>query len=78
MNIEDIKQRLEAATPGPWVMRIDGDRYLEAPNAGPGALMCDTQYYPWTFDRQEDWEFVAHAPEDIKYLLEKLELPRNH
>jgi hypothetical protein len=61
---------MSAHTPGPWtIRREDGDRYLESPGHF-GALMCDTQYYPWTPDSDEDWNLIAAAPELLEALIE--------
>lgn len=63
-----IEQRVQAATPGPWrVEQKDGDRYLY--DTSDTAMMCDMQYYPWAPDEEGDWQFIAHAREDVPALL---------
>lgn len=53
-----LMELAKAATPGPWTIDVEGnDQYLRG--ADGKSLMCDMQYYPWTFDRDEDWEYVA-------------------
>ena len=48
-------------TPGPWTFeRNGGDRYIRG---GGTALMCDTDYYPWTPTSDDDWSLIAAAPE---------------
>lgn len=63
-----IDARLQAATPEPWTMtEEEGDWYLRAPDGE--SMMCDTQYYPWTPGRAEDWQLIAHAPTDLAALM---------
>lgn len=57
---------------GPWkkVFR-NGATHIE--DADGNSLMCDEQYYPWTPDKDEDWNLIAAAPdmyETLKNLLE--------
>lgn len=82
-RIEEIKARLAKATPGPWVW--DGDPVQ------PDALFSDTaevtifeavdaynnaaMRWPGQ-NRVADQAFIAHAPEDIAYLLAELETAR--
>ena len=69
-RIADIRRRLEAATaetPEPWEeLAESGDFWLEAAN---GNMVIDTEFIgePYT-------SFIAHAPADIRYLLEQLAL----
>lgn len=72
-ELQAIKARAEAATPGPW--RVDAGseaRYLRAEGES-GALMSDTQYYPWTPDAEGDWQFIAHARTDVPDLVAEVE-----
>lgn len=63
-----IEARLQAATPEPWTMtEEEGDWCLRAPDGE--SMMCDTQYYPWTPGRAEDWQLIAHAPTDLAALV---------
>lgn len=67
-NLEDIKNRLAAATPGPWEL-LGGNEYISpigitvAPDDG-GVTSRDA-------------EFIAHAPEDIAWLLGEVERQRS-
>jgi hypothetical protein len=57
---------MSGPTPGTWAfVTIDGDRMIRAPGES-GALMCDTQYYPWCPDKDEDWRLMAAAPALLK------------
>ena len=71
-KIVEIEQRCEKATPGPWFPL--GERY---PNNNSGkwtGLIAneakDAKVLPRDgFERSEDTQFIAHAREDIPYLL---------
>jgi hypothetical protein len=66
-----IEARANAATPGPWEVEQKGCTVLRAPNGPPAdqSLMGDEQYYPWTPDRIEDWQFIASARTDVPALV---------
>jgi len=74
-TLDQIKNRLAAATPGPWV------EYHE--NGTPGqreAFNCPPATGAFLVDYTDDWDqknkdatFIAHAPEDIARLLAALE-----
>ena len=68
MNIDEIRARAEAATPGPWmweeVKYPDEPVHLRFGN-------CDFVLGRAEFYRDAD--FIAHAREDIPYLLDALE-----
>ena len=65
-RIEEIKARAEAATPGPWLVHPH--------ESAEGQLVVDEHY-----DNvaecyvPEDATFIAHAREDIPYLLAEVE-----
>jgi chromosome segregation ATPase len=59
-RIEEIRERLNKATPGPW------DRHRYSVEDWNGNQVCGD------FTNEEDKAFIAHAPDDIKYLLEQL------
>lgn len=64
-----IRERCEAATPGPF------DTYVHGDNAGyTVAKFGDNgQDVFWTFVKREDAEFVAHAREDVPALLDEID-----
>jgi hypothetical protein len=75
-RIEEIKSRLEKATQGPW---RQGDEEEGCEN-----VIMDDGYW-WSYSHipldnppsnVRDAEFIAHAPEDLRYLLDQLELYR--
>lgn len=71
-ELDAIRDRLAAATPGPWRVPYPGCRAIEAYddtvvvdtlNDGIGAGVCETA----------DADFIAHAPEDVAILLAALD-----
>ena len=69
-RLQEIRARLDAATPGPWenefgvVADANGNRHY-IPN----------EYGDW--DNPADPDFIAHAPADIAWLLDEVERLRN-
>lgn len=78
-RIEQIRERLEAATPGPWVK----DPSTGGPDCGfiyspDGDPVCQVFSNGYCVERQEEYgefdvELIAHAPSDIAYLLSELD-----
>jgi len=62
-QIEEIRARLEAATPGPWRKDATPGYFEPAVWIGEGCV------YP---EEQSDATFIAHAPQDIADLLEEV------
>ena len=84
-RVDDIRERAEAATPGPWEpdTAVRGDCVVWGPN---GQFLANHQSEPhWLPDAKgrnrqvafdvdrRDCEFIAHAREDIPYLLAEVE-----
>ncbi len=75
-RIDEIKRRLLATTPGVWgvVEQDDGDWIV---SGADGTYIAQTSYDGLSVTTREtcrgDAEFIAHAKEDIAFLLEKLE-----
>lgn len=67
-----IRERLDAITPGQWTHRTDGDAaYVNAGTIGVTCHIVDR-------GRNEgDAPFIAHAPEDVRLLLDVAEAARN-
>lgn len=72
-RLTQIEQRRAAATPAPWGWRPFGgdpenlNRVVVYPPAVPAwTVIADS------IDRDEDAEFIAHAPEDIDFLLRRV------
>jgi len=69
-RIQEIRARCDTATPGPWETALDvGKKYYIAP---PSYGIRDFCYLSGGFDREQDASFIAHAREDIPYLLSQL------
>lgn len=62
-ELDAIEARLNAATPGPWV--ADPDRYSTPVTTMENCLICAPGH-------SRDAEFIAHAPKDIRLLLDEV------
>ena len=77
-RLADIKKRLLATTPGAWgvVERDDDGDWIVS--GADGTYIAQTSYDGLSVTTREtcrgDAEFIAHAKEDIAFLLEKLEV----
>ena len=74
-RIDEIRERLNNATPGPWKVIVDNGQW-DSPRicmATDGTLAQHTHYG----HMREDSQFIAHAPEDIAYLLRIAEAAAN-
>ena len=80
LDLEPIKERLAAATPGPW------DFHVLPQSVGITVATIHSEQGPretcWTADlppeiggmgTEKDAEFIAHAPEDIAALVAEVE-----
>lgn len=72
IDTKAIRKRLEAATPGPWRVETVGELqgHILAKRFGDGP--SDEVSLGW-LERDEDNEFIAHAPADIVGLLAEVE-----
>lgn len=61
---EEIRAREQAATPGPWVTHRPSGEYVRNPETNFEVCMTRRSY---------DAEFIAHAREDIPWLLDENE-----
>lgn len=81
-DLQQIRDRLTAASPGPWLYVPDAPAYRNAPHQawgpeGPGhgviAETCMTGLQPYPGGQQaRDAEFIAHARQDVAALLDAL------
>ena len=77
-RLVEIRRRLDAATSGPWVasgIPYDG---IDDPCVIAGDIyICQTVYDMQSGTQEHnidaDTEFIAHAPTDISWLLDKIE-----
>lgn len=74
-RIAEIRERLEGATPGPWQAissgREHGDHWYVT-DAGEAIASIHASDGEDEDQREPDAEFIAHAPDDIAYLLARL------
>ena len=74
-RIAEIRERLERATPGPWQAissgRAHGDHWYVT-DAGEAIASIHASDGEDEDQREPDAEFIAHAPEDIAFLLARL------
>lgn len=81
-RIQEIKERLQATTPGAWrVCEPDADYFgSDDPviETESGQYIAQTSYDGLSHTTRKamtaDAEFIAHAKEDIQFLLEQLEV----
>lgn len=68
-RLQEIRARLDAATPGPWEWRewSCGDEAITGPD-NTGFVVNVDETTP-----HADADLIAHAPADIAWLLEKVE-----
>lgn len=72
---EDIRARLGAATPGPWKWqpyRSGGQTLYQVPDAPVHELNILKTTDDWP-PNNEDAALIAHAPDDLRYLLDRYE-----
>lgn len=85
-RIDEIRARLDKATPGPWTVNSEtgSNEFCDYTVYGIEGV-CDAN---WASDDSpafaycdgmtaEDADFIAHAPEDIRRLLDTLDQIRN-
>ena len=64
---QEIRQRLEAATPGPW--ENNGGWAIEGPFTPTGRLALGVVVRNNRANALQDAKLIAHAPADLAYLL---------
>lgn len=73
MDIEAIRERVEAATKGPW--KVDHRARTHVQIQGKNRSVCSTGSYSSpddaTDDNRANTTFIAHAPQDIRDLLDR-------
>ena len=77
-RLTDVKKRLLATTPGVWGVVEQDDDGDWIVSGADGTYIAQTSYDGLSVTTREtcrgDAEFIAHAKEDIAFLLEKLEV----
>lgn len=71
-ELESIRKRAEAATPGPWFWLDDGRLYSDGADKVIGEVI-EGKDETWFDLFDANAEFIAHAREDIPKLLAEIE-----
>lgn len=69
-RIEEIKARLAKITPGKWKFKHSGNMHGSSIELDNGGVLAVTTSYG---RMREDAQFIAQAPSDVAYLLERIE-----
>lgn len=76
-RLDEIRERLDAATPGPWRPDNDEPGYVIAPgdpSGWDGYLIASTvDHDGGLFVQEHNAELIAHAPQDLADLLAEVE-----
>jgi hypothetical protein len=67
-RLTEIEKRLEKITPGKWKWDEDGHLFITEIHD----LISPTTDEKALCNRNEDADFIAHSPEDVKFLLEEV------
>lgn len=67
-RLDEIAGRLEAATPGPWTVDVQGPDWARVTTPSGGALGCGDAVGDASFFTR-DADLIAHAPADLAALL---------
>ncbi len=71
--LASVRKRCNLATPGPWISYVEGRDHTSGDSVivrGENGGEEDLYVYGAT---AEDQDFIAHAREDIPYLLDEIE-----
>lgn len=68
-RLQEIRARLDAATPGPWEVWENGTMVCAPDRDAPGAY----HDIALAFSSLGDQHLIAHAPADIAWLLDEVE-----
>lgn len=79
-RIDEIRQRCEKTTPGPWISPFDASRMGDGNDDCnsivniEGETVVGVTYYdgPVLYAIETDADFISHAREDIPFLLDLL------
>jgi hypothetical protein len=71
LDLDAIRQRAEAATPGPWYGFSSSWCVYNTPNSD-GELIADVYEYGG-YPPDANTQFIAHAREDIPAMLDEIE-----
>ena len=69
VDLEEIRRRCEAATEGPWTSYIEGRDHV----SGSSFIMTGSDDIELSGATVADYDFIAHARQDLPMLAEELE-----
>ena len=75
-RIDEIRERLDKATPGPWEAGVDGDRMNPVVRALDGRVEHTIDYLLTKNGPDQgmnDAKFIANAPDDLAWCIRKIE-----
>ena len=74
-QIDAIRTRLDAATPGPWDMWFGDPTWISVQTDGKTVAECRTHLNHQFSDGQNVWNarLITHAPTDLRALLDEVE-----
>jgi hypothetical protein len=75
-QLNEIKARAEAATPGPWDWYGDVGRLENSQRVDVISADCDYNRGAWSICSDTDAAFIANARQDVPALIEEIELLR--
>lgn len=73
MSINEIRERLSKATPGPWRRTGSARHIIYQYDGGDDMRTVIGEIWGCGNIQDVDADFIAHAPEDIKFLLAEVE-----
>lgn len=75
LDLDAIRERLEAATPGPWTAHDwpEQDLYGDKVRDRTGLLVAQTWPGPPSYSEQANAEFIAHSRTDVAALLDEVD-----
>ena len=75
--IEEVRNRCEAATAGPWVSSIEGRDHTSGESVILRGVNSSEDDLYLSGGTDADHDFIAHARQDIPKLLDEIERLRN-
>ena len=69
IDLEEIRRRCQAATEGPWTPYIEGRDHV----SGSSFIMTSSDDIELSGATVADYDFIAHARQDLPALVDELE-----
>ncbi len=77
LKLAEIRKRCNEATPGPWITYIEGRDQISGSDVIVRGENGSEEDLYLTGATIEDHDFIAHARQDIPYLLKEIERLQN-